>query len=88
MGALAGLACAACCLLPALIAAGVVGTGAGAVVGRLPAIAAALAVLAGATWWLGRRRTERGCGRTACGQGGCDCGSTEDPVQISTGARR
>ncbi|WP_051838562.1 hypothetical protein [Streptomyces sp. NRRL WC-3742] len=64
LAALAALACVACCALPALIAAGAVGAGAGAVVGRLPAVAAALAVLSAGTWWLNRRRAARGC---ACG---------------------
>ncbi|WP_431682656.1 hypothetical protein [Kitasatospora sp. KL5] len=79
LGGLAGLACAAYCLLPALIAAGAVGAGAGAVVGWLPAVAAALAVGAGATWWLGRRRAARGCGSSACGAGGCGCRKAETP---------
>jgi mercuric ion transport protein len=51
----------ACCALPVLITAGVVGTGAGAVVGWLPALAVALAVLVGGTWWLGQRRPSCSC---------------------------
>ena len=73
LGALAALACVACCALPVLITAGVVGTGAGAVVGWLPAVVAALVTLAAGTWWLGRRRAARGCGSAACGTGGCGC---------------
>ncbi len=88
LGALAALACVACCALAALIAAGVVGAGAGAVVGWLPAIAAALAVLAAGTWWLGRRRAARGCGSTACGGGGCGCSGSQDPLKITPAARR
>jgi mercuric ion transport protein len=88
LGGLAGLACAACCLLPALIAAGVVGAGAGAAVGLLPAVAAALAVGVGATWWLSRRRAGRGCGSTACDAGGCGCRQAGDPLQITPAARR
>ena len=77
----AGFACVACCLPPALIAAGAVGTGAaGAVIGWLPAIALALAVLVGATWWLTRRRAARGC--ATCGQGTCGCQMAEEPLQI------
>ncbi len=52
---LAGPACVACCLLPALVAAGVVGAGATAVVGRLPGIALVLGVAASGTWWLTQR---------------------------------
>ncbi|WP_405009819.1 hypothetical protein [Kitasatospora sp. NBC_01539] len=88
LGALAALACVACCALPVLITAGVVGAGAGAVVGWLPAIAAALAVLAVGTWWVGRRRAARGCGSTGCGSGGCGCQKTEDPLQITPAGRR
>ncbi|MEV7214084.1 hypothetical protein AB0O31_13445 [Kitasatospora cineracea] len=88
LGALAALACVACCALPALIAAGVVGAGAGVVVGWLPAIAAALAVLAVGTWWAARRRSARGCGTPTCGMGGCGCAKAEDPLQITPTARR
>lgn len=77
-GGLAALACAACCAIPLLIAAGVL-TGAGAAVleQTLLAVAAGLAVLALGMWWLHRRRTARraaaagaGCG---CGGAGCGC---------------
>ncbi|MFM9457159.1 hypothetical protein [Streptomyces europaeiscabiei] len=61
LGGLAALACVACCALPVLIAAGVVGAGAGAVVGWLPALAVVLAVLAAGTWWLGQRRRSCTC---------------------------
>ena len=75
-GALAALACAACCALPLLIAAGVL-TGAGAAIleRTVLAVAAGLAALALGMWWLHRRRTARrmaaagaACG---CGAGGC-----------------
>jgi hypothetical protein len=78
-GGLAALACAACCALPLLIAAGVL-TGAGAAILQktLLAVSAGLVVLALAMWWLHRRRTAQrvaaaggaGCG---CGGGGCGC---------------
>ncbi|MFC0527625.1 hypothetical protein [Phytohabitans kaempferiae] len=56
-GALAVLACAACCALPLLIAAGVL-TGAGAAIleKTLLAVAAGLAAAALGMWWLHRRR--------------------------------
>ena len=62
-GGLAALACAACCALPLLIAAGVL-TGAGAAIleKTLLAVSAGLVVLALGMWWLHRRRNaQRGC---------------------------
>ncbi|GAA5024785.1 hypothetical protein [Kitasatospora paranensis] len=88
LGALAALACVACCALPALIAAGVVGAGAGVVVGRLPALAAALAVLAAGTRWMTRRRAAHGCGSSACGGGGCRCPGSPDSLEITPSAHR
>ncbi|TQK53162.1 mercuric ion transport protein [Streptomyces sp. SLBN-118] len=68
--ALAGLAALAC-VLPVLITAGVLGAGAGAVVGLLPALAVALAVVAAGTWWLGQRRRSCSCpSKTAEGADG------------------
>ncbi|MER7702380.1 hypothetical protein ABTX81_05710 [Kitasatospora sp. NPDC097605] len=88
LGALAALACVACCALPVLITAGVVGAGAGAVVGWLPAIAAALAMLAAGTWWYSQRRRSCSCSPKADGQGGCGCGKTADPLKISASDSR
>ena len=67
-GGLALFACAACCALPLLIAAGVL-TGAGAAVLEQPllAVAAAVAVLALGMWLLHRRRSARRAGQTLCG---------------------
>jgi peptidoglycan/LPS O-acetylase OafA/YrhL len=74
-GSLAALACAACCALPVLIAAGVL-TGAGAAIleKTLLAVAAGLAVSALGMWWLHRRRSAQRAvaAGTGCGcQGGC-----------------
>ncbi|KRB77583.1 hypothetical protein ASE03_00735 [Kitasatospora sp. Root187] len=77
----------ACCALPVLITVAVVGAGAG-VVGRLPAIAAALAVLAVGAWWVGQRRAARGCGTKGCGAGGCGCRTTDGLLRITPAARR
>ncbi|MFE7707282.1 hypothetical protein ACFU6I_16070 [Streptomyces sp. NPDC057486] len=88
LGALAALACVACCALPVLITAGVVGAGAGAVVGWLPALALALAVLAAGTWWLDQRRRACACAPKTAGEGGCDCQTSADPLKISGAGRR
>ncbi|MFF7295436.1 hypothetical protein [Streptomyces sp. NPDC008265] len=83
LGGLAALACVACCALPVLITAGVVGAGAGAVAGRLPAVAVVLAVLAAGTWWYDRRDRPCSCVPKTTGGGGCGCTRSGDPVQIS-----
>jgi hypothetical protein len=65
---LAALACAACCALPFLIAAGVL-TGAGAALLQQTLLAGSvgLIVLALGMWWLHRRNTAR------CSDGTCGC---------------
>ncbi|MDG9709451.1 hypothetical protein [Streptomyces sp. DH10] len=88
LGGLAALACVACCAIPVLITAGVVGAGAGAVVGWLPALAIVLAVLAAGTWWLGRSRRSCYCGPKTAGEGGCGCSASTDPLKISGPGRR
>ncbi|MFF4540853.1 hypothetical protein [Streptomyces aureus] len=89
LGGLAALACVACCALPVLITAGVVGAGAGAVVGWLPAIAVVLAVLAAGTWWLGqRRRSPCSCSAKSAGEGACGCKGSDDPLKITGAGRR
>jgi len=73
-GGLAALACAACCALPLLIAAGVL-TGAGAAIleKTLLAVAASLAALALGMWWLHRHRAAQ---RAAASGVGCGCGGS------------
>ncbi|MFF8843430.1 hypothetical protein ACF08N_11970 [Streptomyces sp. NPDC015127] len=88
LAGLAALACVACCALPVLITAGVLGAGAGAVVGWLPALAVVLAVLAGGTWWLGQRRRSCSCGPKTAGEGGCGCKASTNPVKIASTGRR
>ncbi|MFB6517366.1 hypothetical protein [Streptomyces sp. NPDC056401] len=82
LGGLAALACVACCALPVLITAGVVGAGAGAVVGWLPATAMVLAVLAAGTWWYGQRRGPCSCGPKAASGDGCGCKASDEPLKI------
>jgi hypothetical protein len=69
---LAGAACAACCLIPMLLAAGVLsGAGWAAAGAWMPGIAVVLAGLAAAVWWLAGRRRHR----AGCGGGNCACGT-------------
>ncbi|MEU5722494.1 hypothetical protein [Micromonospora sp. NPDC047738] len=71
MAALAGAACAACCVLPALLAAGILGGAGWAAVNRfMPAVAVALAVLACLSWWWASQRRHT----TGCAGGSCSCG--------------
>ncbi|MFD5068550.1 hypothetical protein ACFWNC_11555 [Streptomyces sp. NPDC058369] len=88
LGGLAALACVACCALPVLITAGVVGAGAGAVVGWLPELAVVMAMLAAGTWWLGQRRGSCSCAPKAAGDGGCGCKGAGDPLKITSSGRR
>jgi mercuric ion transport protein len=78
----------ACCALPVLITAGVVGAGAGAVVGWLPALAVVLAVLAAGTWWLGQRRRFCSCSPKTAGGSGCGCKQAAGLLQITGAGRR
>jgi mercuric ion transport protein len=65
---LAGVACVLCCLLPVLVAAGVLGGAGWLAFGEiLPGVAAALAAGAGVSWWAFRRR------RHVCAGGDCGC---------------
>jgi mercuric ion transport protein len=76
-GALAALACAACCAIPLLIAAGILtGTGAALLQNTLIAVAAGLFVAALGMWWLHRRRSARraAAAGASCGCGGPECG--------------
>ncbi|MCX5555368.1 hypothetical protein [Streptomyces sp. NBC_00038] len=88
LAGLAALAYVACCALPVLITAGILGAGAGAVVGWLPALAVLLAVLAGGTWWLGQRRRSCSCAPKTAGEDGCSCQASADPVKITNVGRR
>jgi protein-S-isoprenylcysteine O-methyltransferase Ste14 len=69
---LAATACAACCVIPLLLAGGVLSGAGWAVAGAwMPGVAIALAGLAGAAWWWTSRRRHR----SECGGGGCACGT-------------
>ncbi|MFR9779497.1 hypothetical protein ACL02O_25995 [Micromonospora sp. MS34] len=77
MTGLAGAACAACCALPALLAAGILGGASWAAVNRfLPGVAVALAVLAGLSWWwASKHRHATGCAGSNCS---CKQGDQQD----------
>ncbi|BCJ75223.1 hypothetical protein CS0771_47670 [Catellatospora sp. IY07-71] len=67
---LTGLACALCCLIPLLLAAGLLGGAGWAVLGQImPGIALALAAVTGLAWWWAHRRTHT----TGCAGGDCSC---------------
>lgn len=72
LGGLAGLACALCCAIPLLLAAGILGgTGWGALGQILPGVAVALAAATALAWWWNRRRPAHASG---CSGGDCSCG--------------
>jgi mercuric ion transport protein len=74
LASLAGLACAACGVIPLLLAAGVLsGVGWAAVDAWIPGIAVALAALAGAAWWWRRRHRHQA---SCAGEAGCACGGS------------
>ncbi|SDP29259.1 mercuric ion transport protein [Actinopolyspora xinjiangensis] len=72
---LAAVACLACCLLPTLIAAGLLGGAlATGLVAGLPAVAAALGISAVVIWRAHRSRTRRcGCDQPRDSAVGCSC---------------
>ncbi len=85
LASLAGIACLACCALPALIAGGVLSGGVATfLTDRMPVIAIALAVLAALAFGLAARRKAIGPAGCAgsCGRSGVDtaCECTRTPV--------
>jgi hypothetical protein len=73
-GGLAALACAACCALPLLIAAGVLTSAGAAILEKaLLAVVAGLAVLALGLWWLHRHRSAQRPGVTGRASAGNGC---------------
>jgi protein-S-isoprenylcysteine O-methyltransferase Ste14 len=72
LASLAGVACAACCVIPLLLGAGVLSDAGWAVAGSwMPGVAVVLAALAGAAWWWTSRRRHR----AGCAGGNCSCGT-------------
>ncbi|WP_158754872.1 hypothetical protein [Streptomyces sp. NRRL F-2580] len=87
-GGLAALAYVACCALPVLIAAGVVGAGAGAVGGLADSSRRRPDRLSAGTWWFGRRRHPFSCAPKTAGEGGCGCKASAAPPKISIAGRK
>ncbi|WP_406080149.1 hypothetical protein [Micromonospora sp. NBC_00858] len=74
MTGLAATACAACCVLPLLLAAGILSGAGWAAANRfLPGVAVALAVLAGLSWWWASKRRHT----AGCSGGNCSCGQAD-----------
>jgi mercuric ion transport protein len=75
---LAAVACVACCTLPALVAAGLLGGGALAVAAWLPKIAVILAGAAVAVFGWSRWNRSRAAGSGhGCTGSSCGCGTTD-----------
>jgi mercuric ion transport protein len=74
LGSLAGVACAVCCAIPLLLAAGVLGGTWWAAAGRfMPGVAVGLTALAGLAWWWASRRRTHAAG---CAGGSCSCSTS------------
>ena len=84
---LAGLACAACCVVPALIGAGMLAGGGviSAVLGWLPGLTGALVAVAAAAVFL-PARARRGHGTGCEGGSGCGCGTETMATTRATSA--
>jgi hypothetical protein len=64
---LAAIGCAACCAIPALLAAGALSGAGWAVAGDwMPGVPIVLAVAAGGAWWWRSRRQHTGCAGGDC----------------------
>jgi hypothetical protein len=71
LGGLTGLACALCCAIPLLLAAGILGGAGWAFLGQvLPGVAVVLAAATALAWWWARRRPAHASG---CSGGACSC---------------
>jgi mercuric ion transport protein len=71
LGGLTGLACALCCTIPLLLAAGILGGAGWAFLGRLlPGIALVLIAATALAWWWARGRPAH---TNACAEGNCSC---------------
>ena len=71
LGGLTGLACALCCAIPLLLAAGILGGAGWAFLDHiLPGIAAALAAATALAWWWAKRRPAHA---TGCSGSNCSC---------------
>ena len=74
LGGLTGLACALCCAIPLLLAAGVLGAGWAFLGQVMPGVALALAGLTALAFWSARSR-RAAAHATGCAGGNCSCGT-------------
>jgi len=75
LGGLTGLACALCCAIPLLLAAGVLGGTGWAFLGQImPGIAVALAAATALVWWWRAKR--RPAHASGCSGDNCSCASS------------
>lgn len=73
LGGLTGLACALCCAIPLLLAAGILGGSGWAFLGQvMPGVAVVLAAATALVWWWIKRRPGHASG---CSGGDCSCGT-------------
>ncbi len=71
LGGLTGLACALCCAIPLLLAAGILGGAGWAWLGQiLPGVAVALGAATALAWWWAQHRRGHAVG---CSGGDCSC---------------
>jgi hypothetical protein len=74
LGGLTGLACALCCAIPLMLAAGILGGAGWAFLGQLlPGIAVVLAAATALAWWWARRRPAHAAHGDGCSGGNCSC---------------
>ncbi len=76
LGGLTGVACVLCCVIPLLLAAGILGGAGWAFAGQiLPGVAVTMAAATGLAWWWAKRRPAHAAG---CAGGDCSDSQTAE----------